>query len=286
MTISINMDNNVTFMYICGMSMTRSLLYGTAWKEERTQELVRSALAAGFRGIDTANQRKHYFEAAVGAGISAAGIPRAELFLQTKFTYVRGQDSRLPYERGAPIATQVQQSFESSCEHLGTPTIDSYVLHGPWSNFGWQTQDREAWAAMEALHGEGRARCLGVSNVSLEQLGALLAGAAVAPAYVQNRCYARGGWDREVRALCRERGIVYQGFSLLTANTRELASPRVAAIARRLNASVAQVVFRFAIAVGMLPLTGTTSRTHMEEDLAAPGLALEEADIAVLSNLG
>lgn len=276
-----------------------TLLYGTAWKEEHTEELTRLALAAGFRGIDTANQRKHYVEAAVGAAlditrspqsghpaVAASGLPRAELFLQTKFTYARGQDHRLPYDPAADIATQVRQSFESSLGHLGVETIDSYLLHGPWSGQGWSAQDRQAWSAMEQLHRDGRAGRIGVSNVSLEQLKALCAREAIAPAFVQNRCYARTGWDREVRAFCRDRGIVYQGFSLLTANRRELQSAEILAIARRHAATVPQIVFRFAIAAGMLPLTGTTDRAHMNEDLAAARIDLSAAEIATIDRVG
>src|SRR5438876_6052185 len=107
-------------------------LYGTAWKEDRTQRLTELALCQGFRGIDTANQRRHYHEAAVGQAIAAAVasglVARKDLFLQTKFTFRRGQDDRLPYDPNAPISTQVAQSFASSLEHLGTDVIDSYVL--------------------------------------------------------------------------------------------------------------------------------------------------------------
>src|SRR5262245_1730376 len=109
-------------------------LYGTAWKEERTEELTRLALEAGFRGVDTANQRKHYLEEGVGAAIVKSGIPRGELFLQTKFTYARGQDQRLPYDPAAPIAAQVRQSFDSSLQHLRVDSLDSLLLHGPWSD--------------------------------------------------------------------------------------------------------------------------------------------------------
>src|SRR5687768_9478802 len=115
-------------------------LYGTAWKEDQTQRLVELALQQGFRGIDTANQRKHYHEAAVGHAIAAAiqrGLVRREdIFLQTKFTFQAGQDHRLPYDPAAPIASQVQQSFASSLTHLGVETIDSYLLHGPSQRTG------------------------------------------------------------------------------------------------------------------------------------------------------
>ena len=258
-----------------------SFMYGTAWKEERTEELTRAALQAGFRAIDTANQRKHYVEAAVGAAVAASGIARDELFLQTKYTYARGQDHRLPYDARAEIATQVQQSFTSSLEHLGVDTIDSYVLHGPWSH-GWSREDRAAWRSMESLHAQRKVRLLGVSNVAIDQLELLCAEAHVRPAFVQNRCYARTGWDREVRAFCKQYGIVYQGFSLLTANQRELASKTVTTIAARLGATVAQVVFRFAQRVGMLPLTGTSNRVHMREDLASADFELLPPDVAAI----
>ncbi len=272
------------FVEVQGVRVPR-FIYGTAWKEHRTEGLTRLALEVGFRGIDTANQRKHYFEAGVGAAIAAAGIARDELFLQTKFTDVRGQDHRLPYDPDAPLGRQVEQSFASSLEHLGVDHVDSYVLHGPESGRGWSAADREVGSAMERLHRERRARLLGVSNISRDQLVTLCGSATVAPAIVQNRCYARTGWDQEVREICRERGIVYQGFSLLTANWRELGGATVAAIARRLGATIPQVVFRFAFAVGMVALTGTSDRTHMQQDLAAIDLAITESDVAALERL-
>lgn len=266
------------------MSLPR-FLYGTAWKEDATEQLVRLALEAGFRGIDTANQRRHYFEAGVGAAVSGAIrdglVTREELFLQTKFTYTDSQDHRIPFDPRADPATQVQQSFASSLEHLRVDAIDSYVLHGPSRRRGLGAVDWEVWRAMEALE----TRFLGISNVSLDQLDELCSGASVQPKFVQNRCYARFGWDREVRAFCRARGIVYQGFSLLTANVRELNLPAFRAIVARTGRTPAQVVFRFAVQVGMLPLTGTTDPEHMREDLAIGDFALSEEDVRTIEGL-
>jgi diketogulonate reductase-like aldo/keto reductase len=267
-----------------------AFLYGTAWKEDRTEELVRLALATGFRGIDTANQRRHYVEAAVGAAAAAVlgdgTIKRADLFLQTKFTSIGGQDDRLPYDPEADHATQVAQSFQSSLTHLRTTYIDSYVLHGPSSRRGLTDEDWAVWRAMEALHHASQARRLGVSNVSLEQLTTLHRGSRVKPAYVQNRCFAINGWDRDVRAFCAQQGIVYQGFSLLTANARELASPAVVRAARRTGRTAAQVVFRFALQVGMLPLTGSSSPAHLQEDLACFEFELEPAEVRAIEECG
>jgi diketogulonate reductase-like aldo/keto reductase len=264
-------------------------VYGTAWKEERTAGLVEMAIRVGFRGIDTANQRRHYFEAGVGQGLEAAYragvVRRANLFLQTKFTYRPGQDHRLPYDPAAGLRQQVAQSMESSLEHLGTDYVDSYVLHGPASGYDWTDVDAEVWEAMRKEREAGRTRVLGVSNVSLGHLEQMVKAHGEAPAFVQNRCYARLGWDREVRMFCREHNIVYQGFSLLTANMEVLRHAVVNEVAARANATAAQVVFAFARAVGMLPLTGTSNEEHMKQDLASRKLQLSPEVVMELEGL-
>lgn len=266
-----------------------AFLYGTAWKEDETERLTALAIEAGFRGIDTANQRKHYHEAGVGAALAAAlakgTLARKDLFLQTKFTFRGGQDHRLPYDPAAAVPVQVEQSFARSLVHLGVSTLDSYVLHGPSTRTGLAPADWDAWRAMERIHDSGQVRWLGVSNVDLDQLAALCDGARVRPQFVQNRCYAVDGWDREVRAFCRSNGMIYQGFSLLTANRRALEHPKVIGIANHHGCTVPQVIFRFAMAVGMLPLTGTTSRAHMRDDLAAAGIRLEPDEVAAIEAL-
>jgi diketogulonate reductase-like aldo/keto reductase len=265
-------------MEISRPAISPDFLYGTAWKEERTTALVEMALRAGFRGIDTANQRRHYFEAAVGEGLAAAYssgvVTRAQLFLQTKFTYRPGQDERLPYDPTAKLSVQVAQSMASSLQHLGTDWVDSFVLHGPSSGYVWAEADTEVWDAMKKERDDGRTRLLGVSNVSMEHLEQMEALGIELPAFVQNRCYARLGWDRDIRLFCRERKIVYQGFSLLTANVEVLRHPLVHDVARRAGGNPAQVVFAFARAIGMLPLTGTSDAEHMKQDLASAGLEL------------
>jgi diketogulonate reductase-like aldo/keto reductase len=255
-----------------------SFLYGTAWKEDRTPALTELAIRCGFRGIDTANQRRHYFEAGVGQALVAAyragTVTRDDLFLQTKFTYQEGQDHRLPYDPAAALSVQVAQSMASSLEHLGTDHVDSFVLHGPASNSHWTTGDFETWQAMIKERDAGRTRLLGVSNISLAQLRQMARAHAEPPAFVQNRCYARLGWDREVRAFCREHNIIYQGFSLLTANVEVLRHRLVAGLAAQFKASPAQIVFAFARQVGMLPLTGTSRAEHMQQDLESRSLEL------------
>ncbi len=266
-----------------------SFMYGTAWKKDATTQLVQLAVAAGFTAIDTANQLIHYQEALVGEALltlAQQGVTRDRLFLQTKFTPTNGQDHRTPYDVSANLTTQVTQSFDSSLVHLHTDYLDSYVLHGPYQRQGLGASDWEVWAAIEGLYRSGKTKMIGISNVTAEQLTQLCARAAVKPMMVQNRCYAAFGWDKEVREICRVHDIVYQGFSLLTANQGIFAEPTIRAIAQRLGVGLAQVVFRFAMQVGMLPLTGTTNPQHMKEDLQAEQLTLTAEDMQLIETIG
>jgi diketogulonate reductase-like aldo/keto reductase len=266
-----------------------NFLYGTAWKEDRTAALTELAIRSGFRAIDTANQRKHYFEAAVGEGLAAAYragiVTRNDLFLQTKFTYQDGQDHRLPYDPAATLSVQVAQSMASSLQHLGTDHVDSFVLHGPASHSQWANDDFETWQAMIKERDAGRTRLLGVSNISFGQLQQMARAHAEPPAFVQNRCYAIRGWDRDVRAFCRERNIIYQGFSLLTANVEVLRHRAIGALAAQSQATPPQIVFAFARAVGILPLTGTSDAEHMKQDLASLSLELPREAVNAIESI-
>ena len=248
-----------------------TFIYGTAWKKEETARLVELAVASGFAAIDTANQLIHYQEALVGEALlelARKGVKRESLFLQTKFTSVSGQDHRTPYDQSADLPTQVEQSFESSLQHLHTDYLDSYVLHGPYSRWGLSQADWDVWAAMEGYYQAGKTKMIGISNVQADQLRELCEKASVKPMVVQNRCYAVMGWDQEVRNICHAQGIIYQGFSLLTANQECLHNSEIWDIAKRVGANPLQIIFRFALQIGILPLTGTTNEQHMKDDLA------------------
>jgi diketogulonate reductase-like aldo/keto reductase len=260
------------------------MIYGTAWKQEATAELVKKAVAAGFRAIDTANQKKHYREDYAGAALKEIypSIPRQEFFLQSKYTYIQGQDHRLPYDPKSSFTEQVRSSFASSLENLHTDYLDSYLLHGPSSGHGLTEADWEVWAAMEALQQSGKTKKIGVSNVGLHHLTALWANAKVKPAFVQNRCFAMYGWDQEVREFCLANKIVYQGFSLLTANVQVLNHPKVWDMARRLKVEPQQIIFRFAVQIGILPLTGTTDLQHMKQDLAMDQIKLTDEEVRTI----
>ncbi|MBX9949643.1 MAG: aldo/keto reductase [Candidatus Obscuribacterales bacterium] len=266
-----------------------AFMYGTAWKKDATKRLVELAVDSGFTAIDTANQLRHYYEIGVGEALlelARRGIKRDSLFLQTKFTSLDGQGDHTPYDPQANLTTQVNQSIDSSLQHLHTDVLDSYVLHGPYTRYGLSDSDWEVWAAIEDQFQKGKTKSIGVSNVTAEQLAILVSKAKVKPMFCQNRCYAVRGWDSQVRKICLAENIIYQGFSLLTANTREMFDPSVRAIAQRLGTGVEQVIFRFAMQIGMLPLTGTSDARHMKEDLSSETLTLSDDDMKLIENIG
>lgn len=257
-------------------------IYGTAWKKEKTKSLVTLALSQGFVAIDTANQLKHYDESQVGDAVKEfldQGHNRNQIFLQTKFTPRDGQDHRLPYDENAPIAQQVSQSFLKSLEHLKTDYVDSYLLHGPYHYPQLGEEDWEAWKAIEKIYQEGRAKIIGVSNFNHLQLEALIKNATIVPQVVQNRCFAQTGWDFHVRKLCHSHQIMYQPFSLLTANPFVMEFPQVLEMAKKYQATPAQIVFAFALQSGMVPLTGTSDKNHMEQDLRASNISLSAEEL-------
>ncbi len=260
-------------------------IYGTAWKEDATAGLVETAVSTGFSAIDTANQPRHYQERLVGKALlklAGKGTNREDLFLQSKFTPADGHDHRIPYDPSANLTTQVKQSFGSSLENLHTDYLDSYLLHSPYSQPSLGNDDWEVWRAIEEFYKTGKARFIGISNVNIVQLELLTEKAEVKPMVVQNRCFANRGWDGEVRGFCKANKIVYEGFSLLTANPFVMQNPEVQSIAKGLGRTPEQVVFRFSMQAGMTPLTGTTSDQHMKEDLQVMDFELKDDHVKLI----
>lgn len=263
------------------------IIYGTAWKGERTAALVEQAINLGFRGIDTACQPRHYNESGAGDGVAAClrrGLDRSELYLQSKFTPFSGQDpERVPYDANAGLSEQVAQSFQTSLKNLQTPYLDCLLLHSPLPD---PRQLQEVWRAMEQIFHDDGARQLGISNCcNLQQLQLLHGNATVKPAVIQNRFYAETHYDRPLRDFCRQQGIIYQSFWTLTANPTVLAHDTLQILAAKYQRSAAQVFFRYLNQTGIIPLTGTTSEIHMKEDLAITDFELTEAECKAIEKL-
>jgi diketogulonate reductase-like aldo/keto reductase len=261
------------------------ILYGTAWKKERTAALVECALTAGFRGIDTACQPKHYDEAGVGRGVAAAlqsGLRREQLYLQTKFTALDGQDARrVPYDAKAPLPEQVRQSCRASLANLQTTYLDCVLLHSPMDTLELSLQ---VWRELEAIADSGVVRELGISNCyQLAELEALYASARIKPLVLQNRFYAETGYDQQLRRFCRAHGMLYQSFWTLTANPNILSHPDVQALAQRHGVTPAQLFFRGLTQIGIVPLTGTSSEEHLRQDLGIFEFELDPAELRSLT---
>lgn len=264
------------------------IIYGTAWKKERTESLVIQAVRAGFRGIDTACQPKHYHEPGAGAAIAAClrdgVVSREHLYVQTKFTPLSGQDpQRVPYDVDAPLRDQVAQSFTVSLRNLQTSYLDALVLHSPLRR---DEQTLEAWQAMETLVDTGGVKRLGISNCyDLKTLESLYRSSRVKPTVIQNRFYAESDYDIDIREFCTKHGMAYQSFWTLTANPHLLADETVRLLSLKYQRSPAQILFRYLAHVGVTPLTGTTSAQHMHEDLSVFAFELSAVEIKAMSTL-
>lgn len=260
---------NDDLITVAGVHMPR-LIYGTAWKKERTAEWVTLALEAGFRGIDTACQPKHYYEPGVGEALVAGyelGLCREQIYLQSKFTPLNGHDPlQIPYDAHASLGEQVAQSFQTSLKNLQTDYLDGLILHSPLPA---KQQLLQVWQAMEGLVEAGGVKQLGISNCYDPAVFQFLYDAAsVKPAVIQNRFYADTGYDVDLRNFCRQHNIIYQSFWTLTANPGILANAVIKNLATQYQRTAAQVFFRYLSQIGVVPLTGTTSADHMQEDLA------------------
>lgn len=242
------------------------MLYGTAWKEEKTTELCSGAFKSGFHGVDTACQPKHYQEDLVGNALyqnfTSGQLKREEVWVQTKFTSLNGQDpQRIPYDHNKSLPEQVSESVQVSRRNLKVEIIDCLVLHSPMRDFDTTLV---VWNAMEEAVNKGFVRNLGISNCyNLNFLQNLYSNASIKPIVVQNRFYKKENWDRLIRKFCLENKITYQSFWTLTANPNVLRNPLFQSIAAKYQLTLPQLMYKFLIDSGCQPLSGTT--THQKE---------------------
>jgi diketogulonate reductase-like aldo/keto reductase len=258
-----------------------AFIYGTAWKKDATADLVYQALNAGFTGIDTANQPKHYQEELVGSGVRKAlqegKVKRSDLYLQTKFTSFEGQDpDNLPYDPKDSLSRQVQDSVNSSLQHLRSAGesfddvegsyIDALVLHSPLPTIA---ETMEVWKTMEGFVPD-KIRYLGVSNCKPSTLMDIYERANIKPSVVQNRFCPPTKFDINLRKFCCEKTIFYQSFWTLTANPRLVWSAEVGVLANQLGISPQAALYCLVIGLGNIAvLNGTKREDKMKADLKA-----------------
>lgn len=246
------------------------LIYGTAWKKDDTADLVYDALHAGFRYIDTACQPKHYDEPAVGYGwkvaIEKLGLTREDIYLQTKFTSLQGQDPHnTPYIHDAKLENQVRQSVHASLRNLQTTYIDTLLLHSPMPTM---YETLKVWKVMEESIEAGKVRNLGISNCySVEDFRTIYQEAKVKPRVLQNRFYQKSNFDSELRRLCDELDVQYQSFWTLSANRVALASEEWKSMAHAKKLTPQTLMYAYMMTLGHIPLSGTKDVNHMDEDV-------------------
>ncbi|KAF1850122.1 aldo-keto reductase-like protein [Cucurbitaria berberidis CBS 394.84] len=252
-----------------------AFIYGTAWKNDQTKRLVKEALAAGFRRIDTAAQPRHYQEALVGEALreaySGGAVRREDVYVQTKYTTPAGQDVKnMPYDPSAPLDAQIHTSVASSLKNLRPREeseegsyLDCLLLHSPLPTI---EQTVQAWQLLESYVPD-RIRSLGISNVTLPTLQVIYNESTVKPSVVQNRFYPQTRYDVPLRRFCQENSITYQSFWTLTGNPALLKSKPVGALAQAAGIDQSVALYALVMDLGVVVLNGTTSSEHMQEDL-------------------
>ncbi|KAJ1304263.1 hypothetical protein OPQ81_005423 [Rhizoctonia solani] len=268
--------HTTTTIHTMALPNLPKIIYGTAWKKDQTKALVIQAILQGFRGIDTACQPKHYREDLVGEALSElyeqSRVSREDVFIQTKYTPIGGHDRSqpIPYDPSTPIPTQIRTSFQKSLANLRTTWLDSYLLHSPLDT---PARTEEAWNTLCDLKNEGLVRRIGVSNTYDVQTLEFLQSIGKVDV-VQNRWYQGNAWDISVYNYCLKHGIIYQSFWTLTGSPSLYRHPLITNIAKSKKATNAQVIYRFAQSLGIIPLAGSTNEQHMKD-----GLDSEKLDI-------
>ncbi|WP_084126088.1 aldo/keto reductase [Demequina sp. NBRC 110054] len=230
------------------------------------QRLIEEALAAGYRHIDGAAAYGN--EGAVGKALAASGIDRDEIFVTTKLWNAdQGYDSAL-------------RAFDSSRELLGLDEIDLYLIHFPAPERGLFA---ETWTAFERLHAEGGARSIGVSNFIEPYLQELLASANEVPAVHQIEVHPTYQ-QRALQELSRAHGMVVEAYSPL-GRSADLSAPAVVEAAARHGRTPAQVIVRWHVQHGTVPLPKSVNPERIVANLAVDDFVLTEAEMGAIDAL-
>ena len=260
---------------VAGKTPIPQFIYGTAWKGNETGNCTLAALLQGFRALDSAPQATHYREEQIGVAIKSwrEQNPKADtsrLFRQSKFTPIHDHHGGpMPFSEEDPPAVQVQKSFEQSLKHFGEDCtrLDAYVLHSPFSTIG---ETMGYYEAMESLVPDS-VGYIGLCNVSLQTLEEVYERASIKPAIVQNDFRPEQGYDKELLDWCKERGIIYQAYSVLKGNLRLLATSLVGWLAQQKGITPPQALYLLVLSYWdgqICILNGTKNPETMAQDLA------------------
>ncbi|MFE0463979.1 aldo/keto reductase [Kitasatospora sp. NPDC058965] len=233
---------------------------------DRTEQAVGSALAAGYRLLDTAAAYGN--EEAVGLAIRRSGIPREDLFVTTKL-----------WIQDAPAERNTRRAFETSLTRLGLDHVDLYLMHQPYGDVYGQ------WRAMEAVHREGLARAIGVANFSPDRLLDLVLNNEIAPAV--NQIETHPFFQRTAdHALMREHGVRHQAWGGFAEGRNDLFThPVLAGIGAAHGKSVAQVVLRWLIQRDIVTIPKSVNPDRMAQNIDVFDFALTDDQMAAVAAL-
>ncbi len=230
---------------------------------------VKTALTAGYRHIDTAYAYKN--EDGVGEGIRQSGVARADIFLTSKlWNKHRGYESALKY-------------FERSLQNLGTDYLDLFLIHWPANKKQFDNADelnRETWRAFEKLYEEGRIRAIGVSNFKEHHLESLSVTANIKPMVDQIEHHP-GFIQTDVIAYCKKNGILVEAWSPLGSGAL-LGDERMLAMAKKYGVTLPQLLIRFCLDDGILPLPKSVTPARIESNAILADISISAEDEAFL----
>jgi 2,5-diketo-D-gluconate reductase A len=229
-----------------------------------TERATLDALELGFRHIDTA--AVYFNERAVGRAVAASGIPRGELFVTTKLWNNSHTDPR--------------PALETSLTELGLDYVDLYLIHWPDPAQG---RYADAWEGLAALADAGLARSIGVSNFTIDQIDEVTARTGITPAVNQIELHPLHPQE-DARNEHTARGIVTQAWSPF-ARGKAFGTPVLATIAARHGRSESQVILRWALQLGVVPLPKSATRERIAENLDVWDFELETTELDQISAL-
>lgn len=248
--------------------------YGT-WRNTDPKECVDgvvAALTAGYRHIDTAQMYGN--EALVGEGMRLSGVPREEIYLTSKIN-----NNNHAYE-------DALQSIDASLEALGTDYLDLMLIHWPvveGHEEDWRESNIQTWRALETAYKAGKVRSIGLSNFKVEHLENLLPHCEIKPVVNQIRLHP-GVLQTETVVMSREAGMALEAWSPLSPLPQMVEDSSLVALADKYSKSIAQVLLRYSIDKGYIPLTKSVSAARIQENFKIFDFELSEEDLTVLDN--
>lgn len=240
---------------------------------ETAVNAVRCAIEQGYRHIDTAAVYGN--EVSVGEGIRQGGVPREELFVTSKvWNTERGYETTL-------------RAFDKTLKDLGLDYLDLYLIHWPANTlqFGDAADgiNQETWRALEKLYNEGMIRAIGLSNFMPHHLEAVLQKAEVMPAVDQIE-YHPGFLQQECVDYCKEKGIVVEAWSPLGRGS-VLFDELLMGLAEKYGSTVAQLVVRWVMQKGIVPLVKSITPSRIEENYQVFDFQIMDEDMALIDGM-